>query len=131
MATMTEAPVAPPQSIAQAPSFPTVNVNSLGLFIDGWGDIIEDQGARTLEIQDEVYTFLANRHMPEVHINRIKGMVGLLAFDRSKRNYIITATYPGATTTIYISPHGKDLYVSWATYVKAMLNLKLLMLLTV
>jgi hypothetical protein len=35
-----------------------------------------------------------------------------------ERPYIVTSKYPGFTTAIYIDSHGKDLYVSWKTYLK-------------
>lgn len=97
-----------------------VNVNQLGYFLDGWADLVEGMGEKTKEVRDALVTGLKEREMPEVYTNEITGVVGLVGGDH--RAYTINQTAPGASTTVYIGKHGKDLYVSWRTFIKPVLN---------
>lgn len=100
----------------------SVNVNNLGVFLDGWADLVEERGDKAQEARDLVYQYLRERNMPEVAVEQKDGVVGLLS---AKRPYNLTTTHPGATTALYISQHGRDLYVSWRTYRKAVLHNRL------
>jgi hypothetical protein len=111
------APSAPPNSI---------NVNNLGYFLDGWADLVEGMGSKVSEIRSNVLKQLQDREMPEIEISEKIGIVSLVASDR--RNYTITTTAPGATTTIYIGEHGKDLYTSWRTFIHPVLNQQVLLI---
>ena len=64
--------------------------------------------------------------MPDI---RVYGQVVSDHLFSGKRDYIFSETYPGATTGIYIAKHGKDLYVSWRTWLKEKLNLSLIIIL--
>jgi len=97
----------------------------IGYYLDGWADLIEKMGEQTENVENMVYTQLTNRDMPEITINRARIREGFFALLR--RNYIITSTSPGARTTIYISMHGKDLYVSWRSFIKTTFNWRLLL----
>lgn len=107
----------------------TIYLKKLGLFIDGWAELVEGYGDKITEAQALIYQYLTEREMPEVTIENITGTVGILK--QSKRNFTITETYPGATTTIYVGKHGKDLYVSWYTYIKPILNKQALIIILV
>jgi hypothetical protein len=97
-----------------------VNVNQLGYFLDGWADLIEGMGEKAKEVRDAVVNGLKEREMPDVYTNEITGIVGLTGGER--RAYTINQTAPGASTTIYIGKHGKDLYVAWRTFIKPVPN---------
>lgn len=98
-----------------------VNVNQLGYFLDGWADLVEGMGEKAKEVRDALVTGLKEREMPEVYTNEITGIVGLVG--GGHRAYTINQTAPGASTIVYIGQHGKDLYVSWRTFIKPVLNL--------
>lgn len=111
------APSAPPNSI---------NVNNLGYFLDGWAELVEGMGGKVSEVRSNVLMQLQGREMPEIEVSEKIGIVSLVASDR--RNYTITTTAPGATTTIYIGEHGKDLYTSWRTFIHPVLNQRVLLI---
>ena len=106
----------------------SVNVNSLGFFLDGWADLAEGYGNKADEVRDEVYRSLKNREMPEVEVERVDGTVGI---GKGQRPYNVTTTFPGVTTAIYIGKHGKDLLVSWYTYIRPVLNWRVITVLVV
>jgi hypothetical protein len=110
-----QAPVAPPNSI---------NVDTLGIFLDGWSDLIEGMGGKANEVRVEVLKQLQSRGMPEIGLSNIIAFVGI--FSSERRDYVITDTEPGARTTIYISQFGKDLYASWRTWIEPKMNWDLL-----
>src|SRR5687767_4887571 len=96
-----------------------VNINRLGYFLDGWADLMENLGDKVDTVQDEVYKQLTDREMPDIKVKQAKGHVGVASqVMGNTRNYVTTTTYPGVTTTVYIGKHGKDLYVSWCTFIK-------------
>jgi len=97
----------------------TTNVNNLGIFLDGWADLVEERGDKAQEARQLVYQYLKERNMPDVTVEQKDGVVGLRS---AKRPYNLTTTHPGATTALYIGQHGRDLYVSWRTYRKAVLH---------
>lgn len=63
----------------------TLNVNSLGYFLDGWADIVENMGEKAEEVKDKVYKQLIDRHMPDIIIKHTKGVVGITGSE--KRDY--------------------------------------------
>ncbi|MCH7662830.1 MAG: hypothetical protein IH859_03055 [Chloroflexi bacterium] len=101
-----------------------VNVNKLGLYLDGWADLVEGMGKKVELVKDQVHQLLTDRHMPDVQVEKITGVVGLIS---DKREYSITTTQPGATTTIFVGEHGKDLFIAWHTYLRPVLNYRLLL----
>lgn len=102
----------------------SLNVNKLGFYLDGWGELIEGMGGKAQEVQISVHKFLTEREMPDIEVRTATGIVGLLS--RAKREYTITTTHPGATTTAFIGDHGKDLFVAWHTYIRPIPNWKVL-----
>jgi hypothetical protein len=109
----------PPQA-AKTVASTGVNVNNLGYYLDGWADLIEGMGEKVSEVRAKVLAGLNERNMPAIKVSERKGFVTELGGER--RDYTITQTSPGATTLIYISNHGKDLYTSWRTFIKPVLN---------
>jgi hypothetical protein len=105
------------QSLTQPES--ASNVNKLGFYLDGWADLVENMGEKGEAVRNEVYQQLVNRHMPEIEVKSTNGIVGALSrITTPKRRYTITTTAPGATTAIYVGEHGRDLYVSWKTFIR-------------
>ncbi len=111
-------PVNTPQKPA-TPSY-SVNVNNLGIFLDGWADLIEGMGDKAAQVRQDVLNQLQEREMPEIKLGYIAGYVGLV--NHESRDYVVAETNPGASTMIYISQHGKDLFVSWRTWLKPVFN---------
>jgi hypothetical protein len=103
-----------------APLPKSINLKKLGLFLDGWSELVEGMGTKAEQVRDAVLKDLEGRNMPNIKMSKKTGYVSLVSSD--KRAYVITQTQPGATTTIYITEHGQDLYVSWRTYLKPVLN---------
>jgi hypothetical protein len=104
-----------------------ININKLGSFLDGWAELIEGKGAKAEKVREEVLKLLQSREMPDVETANKEGYV-TEAYG-SRREYVITSTFPGVTTAIYIAQHGKDLYASWRSYMRLILNTQLLIIL--
>lgn len=98
-------------------SYTTVDINNLGYYLDGWADLIVDKGMQAEQIRTTVVKMLQERNMPEVSV-----FSGSPKIKNEIRPYGGATTHPGAATTIYIGEHGKDLYVSWRTFIKPVLN---------
>ncbi len=97
-----------------------VNVNNLGYFLDGWADVIEGMGDKEGEVREKFLEGLKNRDMPRIRFYKANGYSSLLTGE--KRLYSITHISPGVSTTVYISKHGQDLFTSWRTFIKPVLN---------
>jgi len=113
--TTSQTPAAPPNSL---------NVNKLGIFLDGWSELIEGMGSKADKVRKDVLKLVEGREIPDVASGEKIGYVSLISKDR--RDYIVSETDPGATTTIYIAQYGKDLYASWRTWIQYVLNWDLL-----
>jgi len=105
-----------------------LNFGNLGFYIDGWADLAENIGDKAEEVRDLILTSLRNRNMPEVKVEAAKVNTGLTS---ETRNYTITTTFPGVTTLIRSGQYGKDLLVTWSTYIKPVPNWSVLAVLTV
>lgn len=99
------------------------DIKNLGYYLDGWADLVEDKGGQAAQIRTTVRTILNERNMPQVLVTSQKPNVG-----GEFRDYEATGTYPGATTTVYVGDHGKDLYVAWRTFIKPVLNQTVIMI---
>jgi hypothetical protein len=110
------------------PALPSKTFNlkkcKLGLFLDGWSELVEGMGTKAELVRYAVFNDLRGRRMPDIKMSITTGYVRKVPSD--KRAYVITQTQPGATTTIYVAEHGQDLYVSWRTYIKPVFNLLVL-----
>ena len=103
-----------------------LNLDTLGLYLDGWADLAEGMGSKADSARQEVIKSLRARDMPDIELEEISGGVSL---SKEKRIYAIAETSPNVTTTIYIAKHGNDLYASWRTFWKPVINWKLLLML--
>jgi hypothetical protein len=104
----------------------SVDVNNLGNHLDGWADLLEGMGEKVNEVQQFVLNSLIDREMPQIQVYDVIGHTSITSNER--RPYLLATTYPGATTAIYIQNHGKDLYVSWRTFLKRNLNWGLILM---
>ncbi|MBN1536904.1 MAG: hypothetical protein JW908_09250 [Anaerolineales bacterium] len=98
----------------------------LGYYLDGWADLIEGMGDKAEEVENAVFDQLIQQNMPDVNVTKVSMREGFLSGEY--RDYIKTTTSPGATTTIYFSKHGKNLYASWRSFILVIPNLKLLLI---
>lgn len=105
-----------------------LNFRNLGFYIDGWADLAEGIGDKAEEVRELILNSLINRNMPEVKVEAAKVTTGLTS---GNRNYTITTTFPGATTLVRSGQYGKDLLVTWSTYIKPVPNWKVLTVLTI
>lgn len=99
----------------------SANLNKLGDLLDGWSDLIENRGEKATAIRRAIYQDLRQRQMPEVQLAQVDGIIRA-NLTLEHRPHILALTYPGATTTLYVSPHGSDLYVAWRTFIRRILN---------
>lgn len=96
-----------------------------GMYYGGWADLIEDKGELAEAVSSDLIKILNERKMPDVQIgNRITVRAGY--FDDERRTLTITKTYPGVSTLVNITQHGKDLFTSWNCYYQPQLNWKLI-----
>jgi hypothetical protein len=96
------------------------NMKKLGFYLDGWADIVEGKGKKAKKVSEDVMAQLQAREMPQIKVGEKTGFVSTMSTIR--RQYVSTETYPGVTTMIYIREHGKDLYASWRTFIRPVLN---------
>lgn len=108
------------QRHAPAPPPGGLNVNNLGYFLDGWADLVEGMGDMAKEVRRDVLAQLKGRDMPDIGLADKIGYVS--SWSGERRDYVVSDTHPGATTTVYIAEHGKDLYASWRTFIKPKFN---------
>jgi hypothetical protein len=108
------------QTSKPAPPPNSINVNNLGYYLDGWVDIVEGMGEKVDIVRSNLLKELIAHEMPQVQVSEKTGYVSLTSNER--RPYLITSKTPGATTTIYIGKHGKDLFASWRTFVHLVVN---------
>lgn len=102
-----------------------INVTRLGIYLDGWAEIIEDMGEKAPEVQNEVLKRLIERDMPDTKLELKTGCVS--KFWGEKRDYVVAEIDPGVNTLISVNKHGKDLFVAWRTWIAPRVNFTLLM----
>jgi hypothetical protein len=103
-----------------------LNLHKTGVFIDRWADTVEGKSELAETIKANLLKQLREKNMPDIRIQPTNVNVGMFS---KTRPYIIATTNPGVTTAIYVAAHGKDLYLSWRTHVRGVLNTRLLMML--
>ena len=94
--------------------------NVIGFFLDGWSDLVESMGTLADQVRQALIQDLKSRQMPDIKISSQSGYDKVLG--DGKRPYVILQMHPGVTTTMYVDAHGTDLYVSWRTYIKPVIN---------
>lgn len=127
--TVQQQPPSSQQSSAPAPQPPPtlankIDVNSLGVFVDGWSELIEGMGTKADQVRSDVLDHLKARNMPNIGLGNKIGYVSLISKER--RDYMVAETDPGARTTIFIAQHGVDLYASWRTWIEPKVNMDVL-----
>jgi len=95
--------------------------SQLGRYMDGWADLIEGMGEEAEGVRAIVLEELKERNMPDVTIKAVTMKEGITS-SKSHREYIITTTFPGVTTTICVEKHGCDLFASWRTFIRTTIN---------
>jgi hypothetical protein len=106
----------------------TNSVFTLGLFsypLDGWADLIEGQGGKEEKVRKDVFDSLVEREMPEIKVEKKFAKPKVIG-SSEQRKFLVTSTAPGASTMVYVAKHGKDLFVTWRTFIKPVLNWKVL-----
>jgi len=98
-----------------------VTASLLGYFLDGWADVIEGMGSNAEDVRSDIMKQLKERNMPYVMVERANMREGVIS-EKGHRDYVITSTFPGVTTTIYIAKHGNDLFASWRTFIRTTIN---------
>ena len=98
----------------------------LGYYLDGWADIIEGMGWKAEDVREDIMKQLEERDMPHVTIKEVNMHEGVTSFVEEPRDYIISTTFPGVTTTIYVAKHGSDLFASWRTFIHNTINWELM-----
>lgn len=93
----------------------------LGYYVDGWADLIEGMGSMAKDVRADVLKQLKERNMPDVAVQEVRMEEGVIT-SKKHRDYAITTTFPGVTTTIYVAEHGSDLFASWRTFIRATIN---------
>lgn len=88
-----------------------------GYYLDGWADLVEGRGSKSSEIREDFFKRLKARNMPDVTLSQATP-----SLNNEQRPYSIAATHPGARTLIYIDARGPDLFVSWKTFIRPVLN---------
>lgn len=123
-----------PEPSAQATTSRThisVNINGMGILVDRWAEIIEGKADIAETVRNSLIKILQSKKMPDIRIRLVTGTLGITSLNAQRRPYIIAETEPGVKTAIYVAPHGNDLYVSWRTHVRGVINTKLLSILAV
>ena len=100
-----------------------INVNQLGEFIDGWWDLIEGLGEQSTAIRSTLKQHVDQRNLPNVTSEERIGYVTRFGpGSEEKRHYLILRMNPGITTAIHVGARGNDLYVTWRTHIRSVVN---------
>jgi hypothetical protein len=114
-----------PNQTASAPTSKSVptensNINNLGYYLDGWADLIPGMGDKLEQVKSTFWEQLSTRTTSNMAVTKVIGIDGILS--TRKRNYVISTTSPGVTTAIYIRKNAQDLFVSWRSFIRPVLN---------
>lgn len=101
----------------------TVEINTLGLQIDGWADSIKDAGGKEDAAFHDLEEIVQGQAWPQtsarsVYVTPTRG--------RKWRRYLIIEMSNGATVVAQIRAFGRDLFAKWDLYVRPLLNTELL-----
>ena len=99
------------------------DLQKVGSYIDGWGDLVEDMGGKEEEVRQEILKQLQERNMPEVDLEIMQGHVGL---GRERRPFVVATINPAVSVLISVRKYGKDLYVGWRSSMATKWNSELL-----
>lgn len=96
-----------------------VNINRLGVRVDGWADVVEGVGDKEEQARKELEGTVRGKKMPDTSVNAIHVSP---TYGTKQRKYILVEMSNGATVAAYIGAFGKDLYAKWDVFVKPLLN---------
>lgn len=71
-----------------------ININKLGVRLDGWADLVEEAGDKAKEAQQALEQIARGRQMPNVFVN--PAIISLSTFGNRQRPYLITEMGNGA-----------------------------------
>ena len=103
-----------------------ININKLGLRIDGWADLVEGAGDKEDQARKELEKMVRGKDMPETSVNPT---IISPTYGNKKRKYIVVEMPNGATVATYVGAFGKDLYAKWDVFVKPLLNMTVIYIL--
>ena len=104
-----------------------VNINNLGVRIDGWADTVEGAGAKVESARLSTEQVLKRKNMPNTNLNLTSATTDTLG--NRQRNFLLVEMPNGAIATVYIGPFGEDLYAAWDLYIRPVLNSQLIYIL--
>jgi hypothetical protein len=100
--------------------FSPIPLDKLGERLDGWAELIEDAADKRESVMAAFEEEFQHKQIPQVNLSLSQltpgGMVG------KRRNYHLFQSYTGATMAVYIGEFGKDLYISWELFVRAIIK---------
>jgi hypothetical protein len=104
----------------------SININRLGLRLDGWADLIEGAGSKAGEALNAALESMKSRSIPGVIANPEEISAGF--FSNKRRPYMVAQMSNGSSATVYIGRYGSDLYASWDLYVRPLPNWRTLLI---
>lgn len=133
---MSTLPSTTPRSTPVASTFTgSFNLGRIGVLIDRWANLFPGMANQVPEAQAYLLLELNERKLPVASIQTVKAHAGLMSQVTSmvsggyERPYVVIQTDPGVVCALYIASYGNDLYASWRTHVRGVLNRRLFLLL--
>ncbi len=96
-----------------------VNINKLGLRIDGWADLVEGAGDKEELARKQLEQVVREKDLPNTSVNPTFVSP---TYGSKQRQYTVVEMANGSTVAAYIGAFGKDLYAKWDVYVRPLLN---------
>lgn len=108
---LTSAPVPMPPPVPSSPPayYAGTPVHWLGVWMDGWSDVIEGAADHAVEIYDKF-----KKEIEDAGIEGLRSAESKLTSGTSApRTYHVVQNQSGATVAVRITPYGRSLKVSW------------------
>ena len=115
---MNAAPVPPPPPPPTYAYFQTTSIKSLGVYTDGWSDVIEGGAPLAEKVKQEFENNLKAAEIPGLHIAEST----LAGENGETRKYQVVSFGKGMTVAVRTAPMGKHLVVSWDLFTKQSFN---------
>lgn len=100
-----------------------ININKLGIRVDGWADLVEGAGDKVAAARHEFERIAQEKNLPSTSINPTSISP---TYGNKQRNYTVLEMANGATVASYIGSFGNDLYAKWDVYVRALWNMNVI-----
>jgi hypothetical protein len=100
-----------------------VNINKLGIRVDGWADLVEGAGGKEEQARQELEKMVRGKDMPDTSVSPT---IISPTYGKKQRRYVVVEMPNGATVATYVGAFGKDLYAKWDVFVKPLLNMPVL-----